>query len=123
VLWLGGHRALTHSVTAAVAAGLLLALLVSRSQAPVRERGGLWLGLSLAIASHGGLDSLTTYSEGVQFWAPWSNAQYAAPWPLLGGGIVRDSIAFFGFYLFARWTMLRRGLAVPRFFNPQFLRA
>src|SRR5688500_17080800 len=61
VMWLGGHRALTHSVAAAVAAGLLLAFSVSRSAASVPKRGRLWLSLSIAIASHGVLDSLTTY--------------------------------------------------------------
>lgn len=122
LMWLGGHRALTHSVSAAIVVGLVLTLFVSRSDAPVRERCVLWSGLSLAIASHGVLDSLTTYGEGVQFWAPWSTGRYRAPWRILGGGIVRDTIAFCGFYVFTRWAMLRRGLAVPRFFDPQFMR-
>jgi inner membrane protein len=67
VAWLGGHRALTHSIPFAVALAAILCLTILRSVSGVTTRLLLCLALSLAIASHGLLDSLTTYGEGIQF--------------------------------------------------------
>ena len=120
IAWLGGHRALTHSLTFAAAAGLLLTLPAIRSAA-VSSAARLWIALSLAIASHGALDALTMYGEGIQFLAPWSTVRYWAPWRLLGDGIVRDSLAFIVFFAVARLTMIWRGLPLPRALNPRFL--
>ena len=96
---------------------------VLRSVTGFSTRLLLWLALSLAIASHGALDSLTAYGEGIQFWSPVSEVRYRAPWLLLGDGIVRDTIAFIVFYGFATAVIMRRGLASPRLLNPGFLRA
>jgi inner membrane protein len=123
VAWLGGHRAFTHSITFAAVAGLLLVPVLRGSTRGASANAVLWLGLSLAIVSHGVLDSLTGYGEGIQFLSPWSSVRYRAPWQLLGHGIVRDTIAFGLFYLVAHATIRLRGLPMPRFLNPAFLRA
>jgi len=121
VAWLGGHRALTHSVPFAAALGAVLCLTILRSVSGVPARLLLWLALSLGIASHGVLDSLTAYGEGVQFWSPFTESRYRAPWPLLGDGIVRDTVAFVVFYAFAFAVITRRRLASPRLLNQRFL--
>ena len=123
IAWLGGHRAFTHSIPFALALGAVLCLTVLRAVSAFPTRLLLWLALSLALASHGVLDSLTAYGEGIQFWSPFSEARYRAPWPLLGDGIVRDTIAFIVFYGLASAIIMRSGLASPRFLNPGFLRA
>jgi membrane-bound metal-dependent hydrolase YbcI (DUF457 family) len=82
-----------------------------------------WFTATLAIATHGALDSLTTYGEGIQFLSPVSDQRFWAPWRLLGGGIVRDTIAFVLFYAVARAMIIRRKLPLPSVLNPQFLRA
>jgi membrane-bound metal-dependent hydrolase YbcI (DUF457 family) len=115
VMWLGGHRAITHSLTFAAGFGALLLVGMRGSVQSVPGRIRLWLALSLAIASHGGLDALTMYGEGIEFLAPWSSARYWAPWRVLGGGIIRDTIAFFVLYGVARTVMSRRGFSLPRF--------
>jgi membrane-bound metal-dependent hydrolase YbcI (DUF457 family) len=60
VAWLGGHRALTHSIAFAAALSAVLSLSVLPLTSGIQARLVLWLALTLAIASHGGLDSLTT---------------------------------------------------------------
>ena len=107
--FLGGHRALTHSIAfASVAALLLLTALRAPSQQVVA-----WLALALAIASHGGLDAMTSYGEGVAFLAPFSDTRYRAPWLLLGDGIVRDTVAFVLFATMANMVLRKRGFALP----------
>jgi inner membrane protein len=122
VEWLGGHRALTHSLAFATACGVLQGLTLRRSIPGVLSRFVACVALVLAVASHGALDALTTYGEGIRFLAPFSDARYRAPWRPLGDGIVRDSIAFAGFYFLARAVIVRRGLPLPRVLDPPFLR-
>jgi len=123
VEWLGGHRALTHSLTFAALSGLVIVPLVVASTMSWPQRASVWLGLSVAIASHGALDALTMYGEGIQFLAPWSNVRYWAPWRPLGHGIVGDTIALVLFYFIARATIVRRGMSLPLFLNPRGFRA
>jgi len=123
VAWLGGHRALTHSLSFAASFGLVVAVALRPAVRGASAMFRAWLAALLAIATHGALDALTTYGEGVQFLAPFSELRYWAPWRLLGGGIVRDSIAFVIFYVAARAMMIRRNLPLPAVLNPQFLRA
>ena len=80
VVWLGGHRALTHSLAFAA---LLAAAVVAAAYRGPEGRGrrlGLWAYLALATAAHGALDALTTYGEGVMFLAPFSEARFKSPW-------------------------------------------
>lgn len=123
VAWLGGHRALTHSLLFAATLSALVNVTVLRLSSGVQARLLLWLALTLAIASHGVLDSLTNYGEGIQFLAPFTGARYWSPWRLLGDGIARDSIAFVALFGLARTVIVRRGLPMPRALNPGFLRA
>jgi len=122
IAWLGGHRALTHSVPFAAALSAFLCVVVLRVAPSIQPRLILWLALTLAIASHGALDSLTTYGEGIQFLAPFTSVRYWSPWRVLGGGIVRDTIAFVVLYVVARTVIIRRGLPLPWLLNPTFLR-
>ena len=110
---LGGHRALTHSLVVAAVLSLLAVTLVRRSVPQVSARLWLWTGLFLAIASHGGLDSMTTYGDGVEFLAPWSPHRFWAPRRLLGVGFARDTIAFGLFYSAAAILAWGRGLDLP----------
>jgi inner membrane protein len=119
--FLGGHRALTHSFTFAAALSVLLVAAALRSVAGFRARVTLWLALALAIASHGLLDTLVTYGEGVQFFAPWSEQRYAAPWRPLGGGLFRDTLLFLLCFFTARIVIVKRGFVLPRALNPRFL--
>jgi hypothetical protein len=75
------------------------------------------------VGSHGAIDALTSYGEGIEFLSPFTNVRYWAPWRLVGDGIVRDTIAFVVFYLIARAVIIRRRLPLPSVLNPQFLRA
>jgi len=79
VSWLGGHRALTHSLP--FAAILAAVLVVASRQPDARNRRlGLWCYFALAFALHGVLDAFTAYGEGVMFFAPFSVARFKAPW-------------------------------------------
>lgn len=84
VAFMGGHRAITHSVTAAVVIALTGAVvLVGRRRASsVRA---VFPYLTAVIMSHGLLDMLTAYGEGVQLLAPFSTTPFASPWkPFIG---------------------------------------
>ena len=122
VMWLGGHRALTHSLAFAAGIGVVIMLGLWRATPGAARRLGLWLVVTVAIATHGGLDALTGYGEGIQFLAPWSSERYSAPVRLLGRGIVRDSIAFVVLFLACRTVIRWRGLELPILLDPPFLR-
>ena len=111
VAFLGGHRAITHSFAFAAAAAVIL--LTALRPLP-RQQLIAWLALAMAIATHGMLDAMTSYGEGVAFLAPFSDVRYRAPWLLLGDGIVRDTIAFLAFLALARFVLTVRGFSVPR---------
>ena len=79
VAFLGGHRGLTHSLLFAGTLAAVLVALMSRDTGTL-PKWRLWLCLFLAIASHGALDSLTTYGAGIKFFAPFSDQRFKAPW-------------------------------------------
>ncbi len=83
--FLGGHRALTHSIFFAVMLGLVVAALGFRDVRWQGHRGWIMAYLVLATASHGALDALASYGDGVAFFFPFSAARYAAPWRPLQG--------------------------------------
>jgi inner membrane protein len=78
-----GHRGFTHSLVFAAlfaSAGLL----AFREDAYARERRRIWVYLSLATASHGLLDAMTTGGGGIAFFAPFVNERCFFPWrPIL----------------------------------------
>ena len=79
-----GHRALTHSLSAAVVLGALATWLAWRGER-VAERtparaARLMVMFTLATASHGVFDAMTTYSLGIGFFAPFSLHRYRFAW-------------------------------------------
>lgn len=80
VAWLGGHRALTHSLPFAVALAVVAVATTCRGPRWQGRRRGAWTYFALAFALHGALDALTTYGEGVMFLAPLSAWRYKAAW-------------------------------------------
>ena len=83
--WLGGHRALTHSVLAVVLLAGLLTWTAERRPGQHLARGGLWLGSSVALLTHPALDLLTSYGQGLTLWAPFSWHRVTVAWhPLTG---------------------------------------
>jgi inner membrane protein len=100
VQWLGGHRALTHSLPFAAALGLA-AIGVACSASEWRERRlGAWAFFAVVFALHGVLDAFTTYGQGVMFFAPFDETRYQSPWrPIRGvfpeiAGIWLPALAF-----------------------------
>jgi inner membrane protein len=82
--FLGGHRALTHSVSFAIAVGVVVALLAFRDPHQPCSRTWLATYLALATASHGLLDLLTTYGAGVALLSPFSAVRFQSPWQPIG---------------------------------------
>jgi inner membrane protein len=78
--FLGGHRALTHSLPFALALGLAVAWLGFRSQSWNGARTRIATYLTLAAVSHGLLDTLASYGSGVALFYPFSPVEYSAPW-------------------------------------------
>ena len=78
--WLGGHRALTHSLPFAAALAIVMVAAICRGDHWQSRRVGVWAYFALAIALHGVFDALTTYGEGVMFFAPVSTLRIKSPW-------------------------------------------
>jgi inner membrane protein len=78
--FLGGHRALTHSLPFAVVLGVAVAWFAFRRSAAPDSLARIAVYLVLATASHGILDAFASYGEGLAFLYPLSTTRYAAPW-------------------------------------------
>jgi len=83
--WLGGHRALTHSLPFAAGLALVAVAAACRGGHWQGRRVGAWAYFALAFALHGALDAFTTYGEGVMFLAPFSAWRFKTPWQPLHG--------------------------------------
>ena len=86
-LWLGvpwgsmlGHRGITHSLSFAVVLGGVVTALLFRGTKWRGRRWLVWLYLTVATASHGGLDAMTNSMTGVAFFAPFDATRYFLPW-------------------------------------------
>jgi membrane-bound metal-dependent hydrolase YbcI (DUF457 family) len=110
---LGGHRALTHSLTAAAVLSLGAAYFLRRRSGASITLVPLWAGLFVATASHAVLDAFMRYGEGIAFLAPWSWARYRAPSPVLSG-LASDLALFLTAAVVARVAIQLRGWPVPR---------
>lgn len=75
-----GHRGLSHSLTAAVAIGLIAAAYASGPGCPPDVRARLRWYFVLATASHGILDAMTNGGRGIAFFAPFDETRYFLPW-------------------------------------------
>ena len=85
--WLGGHRALTHSLAFAATLALVAVAVMCCGSSWKGRRFGAWTYFALAFALHGALDAFTTYGEGVMFLAPLSAARFKAPWQPFHGSL------------------------------------
>lgn len=78
------HRAVTHSLVFALVAAVVAASLLFRAREWAQSRFKIGLILALALLSHGCLDALSTYSGGVEFFAPFSPQRFRFAWTPLG---------------------------------------
>jgi inner membrane protein len=89
-----GHRGISHSLTVAVAAGLLFGL------GTAGAFGVTWWYLALAyflvIALHSVLDAMTDGGMGIGFFAPFTDRRYFFPWRPI-------RVSPIGFAVFSRW--------------------
>ena len=80
--WPVAHRAITHSLAFAVVGAVAATFILIPHWA--RQRARLALVFGLALLSHGCLDALSTYSYGIEFFAPFSQQRFRFPWTPLG---------------------------------------
>ncbi len=80
IAFLGGHRALTHSLPFAVALGAIATIAFFRGRMWDGHRWRIAAFLTLATASHGLLDLLTTRGQGVGLLMPFNWVRYEAAW-------------------------------------------
>ena len=73
-----GHRGITHGLPFAVGLGVVVAVLFFRRHPVGWARAAL--ALSLATATQGLLDAMTTGGLGVAFFAPFSYERFFLPW-------------------------------------------
>lgn len=93
------HRAITHSLAFALAATLVATAVCFRGNQWTRSRARIAVILGLALLSHACLDALSTYSLGVEFFAPFSQQRFRFLWTPLGvasgslvGQLVQEAI-------------------------------
>ena len=75
-----GHRGASHSLTAAVAIGVLGALVARRVGWPMLRTA---VAATLAVASHGVLDAFGEGGRGIPLLWPFTDARFMSPWRLL----------------------------------------
>jgi inner membrane protein len=92
VALLGGHRAVTHSLSFAIAVGVIVALVAFGDPLRTYNRVTVAAYLALATASHGLLDLLTTYGGGVALLSPFSELRFRSPWQPLGASPLDEII-------------------------------
>lgn len=80
ITWLGGHRALTHSLLFAVVVAGLLAFLWKHIAATKANRWRVFAFLASAMIAHGILDMFTDDFPAVAIFAPFSWQRFEAPW-------------------------------------------
>jgi len=96
------HRGLTHSLLFAAALAAVVAWLILHPVAPQGTLGRLWGGLTLATASHGFFDAMSTYGAGVAFLLPFSTRRFFFPWRPISGntsfgvGLAQKLLVVFG---------------------------
>jgi inner membrane protein len=94
-----GHRAITHSLAFAVVGAVVATIVCFRGHQWTNGRVRIALILGLALLSHACLDALSTYSAGVEFFAPFSQQRFRFPWTPLGdptgglsGQLLQDAV-------------------------------
>lgn len=79
-----GHRGVSHSLAVAVGAAAVVTILLHWRR-PLQSTARAFSYFALAIASHGLLDSLTSYGSGIALLAPFSARRFSTPWSLFDG--------------------------------------
>jgi inner membrane protein len=98
------HRGLTHSFAAAIAAAALLTVVVHWRASP-HSTARVFGYFALVVASHGLLDTLSGYGDGVALLAPFSNQRYRAPWSLFGGLVSEIVLLWLPALVFLRFNI------------------
>ena len=107
------HRAITHSLAFALIGALVITALFFRSEQWREQRSRIALVLGLALLSHGCLDSLSRYSLGIEFFAPFSAQRFRFPWTPLGdpsglaGQLSQEALVVFLPAVLIGWLGLR----------------
>jgi len=117
--WPVAHRAITHSLAFAVVGAVAATFIFLRGSQRVQERARSALVFGLALLSHGCLDALSTYSFGIEFFAPFSRQRFRFPWTPLGdpngtlaGQLVQEAIVVLLPAVVLAWLALKiRGRA------------
>jgi len=117
--WPVAHRAITHSLAFAVVGAVAATFILFRGPQWARQRARLALVFALALLSHGCLDALSTYSFGIEFFAPFSQQRFRFPWTPLGdpngtlaGRLAQEAIVVLLPAVVLAWLAFRvRGLA------------
>ena len=116
------HRAITHSLAFALAAALVTTMLFFKGPEWATKRVEIGAILSLALISHICLDALSTYSVGVEFFAPFSQQRYRFRWTPLGdpargvtGQLIQEAIFVFVPAVFLGWLGARRRQRSPKY--------
>lgn len=78
------HRGLSHSIVLGVFVAAVVSFVVSRLGRWRTSSRRLFLCVSMAMISHGLVDTMTTYGRGVALLAPFSNERFASPFRPLG---------------------------------------
>lgn len=112
------HRAITHSLVFALAATFVATAVFFRGNQWRLGRGRIAAILGVALLSHACLDALSTYSLGVEFFAPFSQQRLRFVWTPLGvadgslaGQLVQEAIVVLLPALLLVWLGRRPALA------------
>ena len=82
--WPFPHRSITHSIVFAVGVAVVAAFVFFRRPEWKQDRARIAVALGLAALSHGVLDGLSSYSFGIEYFAPFSSQRYRLAWTPLG---------------------------------------
>ncbi|HYI04809.1 MAG TPA: metal-dependent hydrolase [Reyranella sp.] len=102
--WLGGHRALTHSLFFAAVVGGLLVFFWRRRLGERGMRLRAFAFFFTAMAAHGVLDTFTDYGDGVAFLAPLSWERFESSWEPFQGLWEEVIIVWLPCYLLLRYA-------------------
>ncbi len=112
--WPFAHRAITHSLAFALLGAVVITAVLFRSEQWTQQRSRIALVLGLALLSHGCLDALSTYSFGIEFFAPFSEQRFRFPWTPLGdpngrlvGQLMQEALVVFLPAVLIGWLGMR----------------
>jgi membrane-bound metal-dependent hydrolase YbcI (DUF457 family) len=109
-MWLGGHRALTHSVFfAVIVAGLLTVLWKGLASGVHAPRWRIFAFLASAMIAHGFLDMFTDDFPAVAIFAPFSWQRFEAPWEVFHPAWIEILVVWIPCWLFLRYRNRTRG--------------